>query len=87
MHSQPTEHICLVENVGKHITTLDLSNNYFSGTLHVFGQHQHNLRVASLNNNKFNGEIPSIIGQFIGLEELILSNNESTGSIPSQIGR
>lgn len=66
---------------------LDLSNNYFSGTLSIFGQNQHNLRVAHLNNDKFNGEIPSIIGQFIGLEELILSNNRLTGSIPIQIGR
>ena len=67
---------------------LDLSNNYFTGSIPLaFGKIYKLLRIAYLNNNEFSGNIPSIIEQFTELDELILHQNELTGSLLSQIGK
>ena len=74
----------------QHIPTeyLDLSNNYFTGSIPLaFGRIYKKLRIAYLNNNEFSGNIPSIIEEFTSLDELILYQNELTGSLPSQIGK
>ena len=66
---------------------LDLSYNYFTGSLPLYGENQLRLKYVLLNNNKFNGVVPSHIDKSISIEELILSNNELTGLLPSSIGK
>ena len=65
---------------------LDFSNNYFDGSLPLFGSKQRSLRVANLNNNQFSGAIPSGVEELTGLKELMVYGNKLTGSLPSQLG-
>jgi len=65
---------------------IDFSDNYFEGSLPIYGSKQANLRVANLNNNQFSFAIPEGIEELVNLEELMVHGNSLTGSLPSQMG-
>jgi len=65
----------------------DFSNNYFTGSLPLFGKSQHKLKVAKLNNNRFSGGIPASVEEMTSLDELLIYSNFITGSLPSQLGK
>jgi len=65
---------------------VDFSNNYFEGSLPLFGSKQRNLHVANFNNNQFSGAIPGGVEDLTGMNELMAYGNDLTGSLPSQLG-
>ncbi|OIW10889.1 hypothetical protein TanjilG_27835 [Lupinus angustifolius] len=70
-----------------HLHLLNLSNNYFVGSLPEFSPEFDQLRVLDLSNNNFTGDIPGNYGNLPQLEVLILSGNLITGTIPSFLGK
>ncbi|XP_018500886.2 receptor-like protein EIX2 [Pyrus x bretschneideri] len=76
--------------VSSTVTTLDLSNSSFSGTLSLFfcdrSDVPKNLQVLYLDNNLLNGEIPDCWLHYPNLNAVNLEDNNLTGKIPSSIG-
>jgi len=70
----------------KHLVLLDLSDNYFTGDLPLFGNIHSHLTRMRLNNNRFSSSIPTVVGEMGSLEDLFLHKNEVIGFIPTQIG-
>ncbi|XP_058777808.1 receptor-like protein 53 [Vicia villosa] len=67
-----------------YLETLDLSNNYFTGSIPDSLSNLTRLSRLSLSSNSFTGEIPSSIGtSLVNLQELYLDNNNLQGTIPS----
>ncbi|KAF8011980.1 hypothetical protein BT93_I0186 [Corymbia citriodora subsp. variegata] len=69
------------------LESLDISINYFNGTLPNWLVHFTNLKHILLSNNFFSGPISSVIGSLSNLETLDLSYNGLNGIIPPSIGR
>ncbi|CAL5374911.1 unnamed protein product [Camellia sinensis] len=66
-------------------TTIDLSQNKFSGEIpNVIGKLLA-LRLLNLSHNNLVGNIPSSLGNLCSLESLDLSSNQLSGKIPSQL--
>ncbi|KAJ9556739.1 hypothetical protein OSB04_011353 [Centaurea solstitialis] len=72
---------------------LDLSVNFFNGTISNFIGSMPQLRhlglsgmYLNLSNNKFNGTIPNFLGSLTHLRYLDLSLNNFNGTIPKSIG-
>ncbi|XVF37733.1 hypothetical protein REPUB_Repub20aG0035200 [Reevesia pubescens] len=69
---------------------IDLSNNYFSGSLFHFFCYELNhtmiTSMLSLGNNLLSGEIPNCWIKWQSLTVLRLDNNKFTGKIPSSMG-
>lgn len=61
---------------------LNLSNNFFGGTIPVTLSQLNELEVLDLSNNNFSGAIPSFLTEMAGLTQLVLSNNQLSGDIP-----
>lgn len=61
---------------------LNLSNNFFEGTIPATLSQLEKLEVLDLSNNKFSGEIPDFLTEIATLTELILSNNHLSGVLP-----
>ncbi|KAL8513144.1 hypothetical protein ACS0TY_019360 [Phlomoides rotata] len=73
------------------LVSLDLSNNFFSGTLPPEFSLLHRLRFISLtsmslSNNSFSGQIPAAFGKLISLQILYLGGNYLNGVIPKEMG-
>ncbi|KAE8675747.1 CYP711A1 protein [Hibiscus syriacus] len=66
-----------------YLQILDLSNNFFSGSIPVSLANLTRLTRLGLSRNTLSGEIPSAIGSFSSLEELYLDNNNLHGPIPT----
>ncbi|KEH29514.1 putative non-specific serine/threonine protein kinase [Medicago truncatula] len=67
------------------VTSIDLSNNNFSGNIpneitKLFG-----LVVLNLSRNHISGQIPKTISNLLQLSSLDLSNNQLSGTIPSSL--
>ncbi|KAE7998651.1 hypothetical protein FH972_003176 [Carpinus fangiana] len=65
---------------------LDLSQNYFSGTVPEDIHRMAQLRQLNLGANSFSGNIPASIGQLTELRSLQLFQVPFTGSFPPEIG-
>ncbi|CAN6977292.1 unnamed protein product [Brassica oleracea var. botrytis] len=76
----------LVRNLSK-LFLLDLSHNYFSGTLSPNSGlfELHNLRYLSLGDNNFSSKLPSEFGNLNMLKVLSLPSNSFTREIPLSI--
>ncbi|KAM5546699.1 LRR receptor-like serine/threonine-protein kinase ERECTA [Rosa sericea] len=68
-----------------YLETLDLSGNFFSGSLPESFSNLTRLRRLILSGNSFSGSIPASIGSLTNLEELFLDNNYLQGSIPQSL--
>ncbi|XP_061999732.1 LRR receptor-like serine/threonine-protein kinase ERECTA [Rosa rugosa] len=68
-----------------YLETLDLSGNFFSGSLPESFSNLTRLRRLILSGNSFSGSIPASIGSLTNLEELFLDNNYLQGSIPPSL--
>ncbi|KAM7251477.1 hypothetical protein ACFE04_023360 [Oxalis oulophora] len=66
-----------------YLETLDLSNNYFHGSIPDSVANMTRLRRLVLSRNSFEGPIPDSVGKLTLLEELYLDNNNLEGTIPS----
>ncbi|XP_050238352.1 receptor-like protein EIX2 [Mercurialis annua] len=71
------------------ITELDLSNNFFSGSLGHFlcgsADKPNHLRILRLDKNKITGQIPDCWMNWQSLLVIKLGNNNLTGNIPSSM--
>ncbi|XP_052195100.1 probable inactive leucine-rich repeat receptor kinase XIAO [Diospyros lotus] len=68
-----------------YLETLDLSGNFFSGTVPDSLSNLTRLQRLSLSGNSLAGWVPASIGSFSNLEELCLDNNKLQGTIPSAL--
>jgi Leucine-rich repeat (LRR) protein len=67
-----------------YLEILEISNNYFTGSIPDSLSNLTRLSRLSLSFNSFTGEIPSSIGSSLSnLQELYLNNNNLQGTIPS----
>lgn len=66
----------------QHLRHLDLSNNFFNGSLPLSIFNATELQVLSLSNNAISGELPDHIGQMPRLQLLNLSVNALAGKVP-----
>lgn len=66
-----------------YLQTLDLANNYFTGSIPGSFSRLNRLQRLSLSTNSLNGSIPDSVGSLPdSLEELLLDNNNLQGPIP-----
>nr|XP_028945706.1 probable LRR receptor-like serine/threonine-protein kinase At3g47570 [Malus domestica] len=65
--------------------SLDLSENYLTGSLPSNVGDLVHLTMLDVSNNKLTGEIPSTIGSCTSLEGLYLDNNKFEGTIPQSL--
>ncbi|KAJ8640917.1 hypothetical protein MRB53_017611 [Persea americana] len=65
---------------------LDLSNNFFHGSIPSAFGNLSELEFLDLSLNKFEGSIPVELGSIQNLRSLNLSNNMLTGKIPDELG-
>ncbi|KAL8051574.1 hypothetical protein ABFX02_06G156000 [Erythranthe guttata] len=66
-------------------TTIDLSDNRFSGTIPQNIGSLNSLRYLNLSRNNITGNIPASLGNMSILESLDLSSNRLVGQIPLQL--
>ncbi|KAL6580132.1 hypothetical protein OROMI_008156 [Orobanche minor] len=66
-------------------TTIDMSENNFSGSILETMGRLNSLRYLNLSHNNLTGHIPSSLGNMTMLESLDLSSNNLDGKIPSQL--
>lgn len=64
---------------------LDLSNNFFNGSLPISIFNASELQVLSLSNNVISGELPEFIGKLVSLQLLNLSDNALAGKVPENL--
>ncbi|CAI9289997.1 unnamed protein product [Lactuca saligna] len=69
-----------------YLNHLDLSLNYFHGTIPTIIGSLTRLRYLNLGSNDFNGTIPRSIGSLTELNNLDLSSNSLYGTIPPEFG-
>jgi Leucine-rich repeat (LRR) protein len=69
-------------NMGKNLTTIDLSNNNLSGQItSTRWEELLNLEVLNLRNNSLEGSIPMSLFSLPSLQKLTLSNNRFSGQL------
>uniref|UniRef100_A0A2N9H9J9 Protein kinase domain-containing protein n=1 Tax=Fagus sylvatica TaxID=28930 RepID=A0A2N9H9J9_FAGSY len=68
------------------LTTLNMGNNMFTGSIPTYFMKFQKLQGLYLDGNRLSGHIPSSIGNLTQLVELDLSKNNLEGSIPSSFG-
>ncbi|XP_030507002.1 probably inactive leucine-rich repeat receptor-like protein kinase At3g28040 isoform X1 [Cannabis sativa] len=71
----------------RRIRTLDLSKNFFSGSLPQGISALHYLKQFSVQENHFSGSLPSDIGLCPHLTRIDLSNNQLSGALPESFRR
>ncbi|KAL8518178.1 hypothetical protein ACS0TY_009516 [Phlomoides rotata] len=74
-----------VERILTTFTTIDMSENKFSGSIPESMGRLNSLRYLNLSHNNLTGHIPSSLGNMSMLESLDLSSNSLDGEIPSQL--
>lgn len=74
-----------VERILTTFTTIDMSNNDFSGNIPESMAKLNSLRYLNLSFNNLAGHIPPSIGSMITLESLDLSSNQLDGEIPGRM--
>ncbi|KAL4576013.1 hypothetical protein LXL04_012101 [Taraxacum kok-saghyz] len=67
---------------------MDLSNNYFTGSLHNFlcPENENELGVLNLSHNHLSGVVPDCWQKWQSLSFLNLANNNLSGRIPTSLG-
>ncbi|GMI88268.1 RECEPTOR DEAD KINASE1 [Hibiscus trionum] len=75
------------EDVGyiQHLRHLDLSSNFFNGTLPSSIFNSTELRVLSLSSNVISGDLPESMGGMTSLQILNLSDNALAGKVPRNL--
>ncbi|KAL4303940.1 hypothetical protein GQ457_10G020580 [Hibiscus cannabinus] len=75
------------EDIGyiQHLRHLDLSSNFFNGTLPSSIFNSTELQVLSLSGNVISGELPESIGGMTSLQILNLSDNALAGKVPRNL--
>ncbi|XP_039040885.1 receptor protein kinase-like protein At4g34220 isoform X2 [Hibiscus syriacus] len=75
------------EDIGyiQHLRHLDLSSNFFNGTLPSSIFNSTELQVLSLSGNVISGELPESIGGMTSLQILNLSDNALSGKVPKNL--
>lgn len=75
------------EDIGhiQHLHHLDLSSNFFNGTLPSSIFNSTELQVLSLGGNVISGELPETIASMASLQILNLSDNALAGKIPQNL--
>ncbi|GAV62292.1 Pkinase domain-containing protein/LRR_1 domain-containing protein/LRR_4 domain-containing protein, partial [Cephalotus follicularis] len=73
--------LCYLE----HLLHLDISNNFFNGSLPASIFNSSQLQVLSLSSNAISGELPESIGGMRSLQFLNLSGNALTGKVPENV--
>ncbi|KAH6796541.1 hypothetical protein C2S52_021095 [Perilla frutescens var. hirtella] len=74
-----------VERILTTFTTIDMSDNKFSGSIPESIGKINSLRYLNLSHNDLTGHIPPSLGNVKALESLDLSSNHLTGDIPWQL--
>ncbi|XP_035543106.1 probable LRR receptor-like serine/threonine-protein kinase RFK1 [Juglans regia] len=69
-----------------HITTIDLTQNYLTGTIPSEWTSL-KLEILSTSVNKLSGRIPSYLGKITTLRHLSIENNWFSGTVPPEIGK
>ncbi|XP_022751582.1 LRR receptor-like serine/threonine-protein kinase GSO2, partial [Durio zibethinus] len=68
------------------LSSLDISNNFFNGSIPIeIGAQLPSLNFLNMSKNHFNGSIPSSFGDMSSLCSLDLSNNLLSGGIPQHM--
>jgi len=82
------EGMILDSNIGRleYLQDIDLTDNYFSGSISPEIGKLKQLGRMVVDNNVFKSTVPDEITQLINLKELWLSMNYFTGGIPENIG-
>ncbi|XP_004305952.1 PREDICTED: probable LRR receptor-like serine/threonine-protein kinase At4g37250 [Fragaria vesca subsp. vesca] len=77
----------IAEELGmiEHLVHLDLSNNFFNGSLPKTILNASELQVLSLSNNVISGELPESIGDLKSLQLLNISDNALAGKVPQNL--
>ncbi|XP_050364321.1 receptor protein kinase-like protein At4g34220 [Argentina anserina] len=77
----------IAEELGllEHLAHLDLSNNFFNGSLPKTVLNASELQVLSLSNNVISGELPESIGDLKSLQLLNISDNALAGKVPQNL--
>ncbi|KAH0899035.1 hypothetical protein HID58_048603 [Brassica napus] len=75
-----------IGNLSKHLSTLLMGGNRFSGKIPESIGYLTGLRLLNISDNSLTGEIPQDIGKLKDLQELELARNQLTGRIPDSIG-
>jgi Leucine-rich repeat (LRR) protein len=75
-----------VQNPCKSLIHLDLSGNYFMGSLPTSISSCSSLKALNFSYNAFSGEIPELFGNLTSLERLDLSSNHLMGTITYELG-
>ncbi|KAJ4796177.1 Leucine-rich receptor-like protein kinase family protein [Rhynchospora pubera] len=75
-----------VQNPCKSLLLLDLSGNYFTGSLPTSISGCSSLKNLNFSGNAFSGEIPEMFANLTSLERLDLSSNHLRGSIAYGLG-
>ncbi|KAE8691535.1 Receptor protein kinase-like protein [Hibiscus syriacus] len=75
------------EDIGfiQHLSHLDLSSNFFNGTLPSSIFNSTELQLLSLSDNVISGELPEAIGGMVGLQILNLSDNALAEKVPHNL--
>ncbi|KAK2664993.1 hypothetical protein Ddye_003567 [Dipteronia dyeriana] len=76
-----TKDLCFIQ----HLRHLDLSSNFFNGSLPVSIFNSTELQVLSLSNNVISGQLPELIGEMKTLQVLNLSDNAFAGNLPQNL--
>ncbi|KAK6144665.1 hypothetical protein DH2020_021485 [Rehmannia glutinosa] len=76
-----------VDRILTMFTTIDLSENKFSGSILQSIGNLNSLKYLNLSHNSLAGNIPSSLGNVTALESLDLSSNRLVGQIPWQLTR
>ncbi|KAJ0449660.1 putative leucine-rich repeat domain superfamily [Helianthus annuus] len=66
-------------------TSIDISNNQFSGEIPTAIGHLKALYILNVSHNAFTGSIPPSMGKMRQLESLDMSSNKLTGEIPNAL--
>ncbi|KAF3786961.1 Receptor-like protein 12 [Nymphaea thermarum] len=67
------------------LTSIDLSNNHFSGEIPEEIGKLSGLVILNMSRNSINGPIPNSMGNLLQLESLDLSTNSLSGNIPQEL--
>ncbi|XP_041027250.1 probable leucine-rich repeat receptor-like serine/threonine-protein kinase At3g14840 isoform X3 [Juglans microcarpa x Juglans regia] len=70
-----------------HITMIDLSRNYLTGTIPSEWTSLKMLEHLSTSVNKLSGRIPSYLGKITTLRYLNVENNQFSGTVPPELGK
>ncbi|KAK6116633.1 hypothetical protein DH2020_049632 [Rehmannia glutinosa] len=76
-----------IERILTAFTTIDFSDNKFSGSIPQSIGNLNSLKYLNLSQNSLTGNIPASLGNVTALESLDLSSNKLVGQIPWQLTR